>query len=512
MVLPEGQVSDYATEVVRDFLKIKGYDKILNAFDAYQLQPGVQNKHDDDNDAASLIANATRGIRTLPSLPRTISMEGNSDQQANESVLEILVKQHAITFAQQITQNTTPITACPQTQHDKQIPQPKRKLDPLSTSTTTNPTSSPIKTTSANQKQQSKATTNSNHRASSPSHRPKKHSPLRSTSPTRQTRPMTEGNASLRHNQHHASRHSSHTTETTTTTTSTLSSTTPHPTATNPSNITITTTITNAPKPPPPATLAHIRRHLHHALKTSQITPLPKTRSKESWIPEVVRTRIIRRDLSVAKLNSQSEALRRRASATLRRGGPDGKRREIRIDDDVLERSRSKEKYGLETKKPCALCHVPFLPVNLIMAVPLKAILDIRDSWGDAFDPEGVREIKVNPNLRRAPACYNERKVCAFCAQLFDQQQDTYRPSWEAKEAERVRLKEIEEEKERKVLDDPLTQMTKEEEMEIQMLMSCGVGTALEGELLDDDGKRKGRSASKIYRRGSLIDPRRGSI
>jgi len=146
------------------------------------------------------------------------------------------------------------------------------------------------------------------------------------------------------------------------------------------------------------------------------------------------------------------------------------------------------------------------------MAVPLKAILDIRDSWGDAFDPEGVREIKVNPNLRRAPACYNERKVCAFCAQLFDQQQDTYRPSWEAKEAERVRLKEIEEEKERKVLDDPLTQMTKEEEMEIQMLMSCGVGTALEGELLDDDGKRKGRSASKIYRRGSLIDPRRGSI
>lgn len=68
----------------------------------------------------------------------------------------------------------------------------------------------------------------------------------------------------------------------------------------------------------------------------------------------------------------------------------------------------------------------------------------------------------VNPNLRKAPACYNQTRVCAFCSQLFDQQQDSYRPSWEAKEAEKERIRKEEENARRKVINDPLSQMEKE--------------------------------------------------
>ena len=46
---------------------------------------------------------------------------------------------------------------------------------------------------------------------------------------------------------------------------------------------------------------------------------------------------------------------------------------------------------------------------------------------------------------------------CSFCAQLFQYQQDKYRPSWEAKEAERSRIKDEQEAKQRKAFWDPLT-------------------------------------------------------
>ena len=139
---------------------------------------------------------------------------------------------------------------------------------------------------------------------------------------------------------------------------------------------------------------------------------------------------------------------------------------------DSLERSLSKEKFGIEQRKPCGLCCVKFLPVNLVLAVPLKAVLDIRDSWGDKFDPEGSRRVRVNPNLRKAPACYNSTRVCAFCAQLFDQQQEAYRPSWEAKEAEKERLKDLEEAARRKVENDPLSQIEKERDAELNRALS----------------------------------------
>ena len=101
-------------------------------------------------------------------------------------------------------------------------------------------------------------------------------------------------------------------------------------------------------------------------------------------------------------------------------------------------------------------------PKSYPKALPSKLFLDIRDSWGDKYDPEGSIRVRVNPNLRKAPACYNSARVCAFCSQLFDRQQERYRPSWEAKEAEKERVREMEEAAHWKIVNDPLSQIDKD--------------------------------------------------
>lgn len=184
-----------------------------------------------------------------------------------------------------------------------------------------------------------------------------------------------------------------------------------------------------------------------------------KPRSKENWIPEEIRQKMLKRDLAVAMVNFEAKETCNTSIKHI-----------TQRSNDTLERSLCKEKFGIEQRKPCGLCCRKFLPVNLVLAVPLKAVLDIRDSWGDKFDPEGTKRVHVNPNLRKAPACYNSTKVCAFCAQLFDQQQETYRPSFEAKEAEKERLKSLEEAARKKVENDPLSQIDKERDAEVDEL------------------------------------------
>jgi len=195
------------------------------------------------------------------------------------------------------------------------------------------------------------------------------------------------------------------------------------------------------------------------SLGGSHPSRLGKSRSIENWIPDHIREKMVQRDLSVAKQNLQSNELYNRSSSSSIDdgggcggcGGADG--------TSPLERSRAKEKFGLEQRKPCGLCCMLFLPVNLVMAVPLKAVFDMRDTWGSKFDPEGqAKGIRVNPNLKRAPACYDRTRVCAFCAQLFDQQQETYRPRWEARAAEKERLRMEEEAVRKMVMSDPLKQ------------------------------------------------------
>lgn len=196
-----------------------------------------------------------------------------------------------------------------------------------------------------------------------------------------------------------------------------------------------------------------------HRIKVRPSHSDGKQRSRESWIPEEIRQKMMKRDLTVAMVNFEAKETCISSIKNI-----------SQRNSNSLERSLSKEKFGIEQRKSCGLCCVRFLPVNLILAVPLKAVLDIRDSWGDKFDMEGSRRVRVNPNLRKAPACYNSTRVCAFCAQLFDRQQETYRPSFEAKEAEKERLKDLEEAAKRKVENDPLSQIEKERNAEVNEL------------------------------------------
>jgi hypothetical protein len=177
-----------------------------------------------------------------------------------------------------------------------------------------------------------------------------------------------------------------------------------------------------------------------------------KSRSKESWIPDHIREKMVQRDLSVAKQNL--------ALNNMYHHSTDGM--------SPFERNLTKEKFGLATRKACGLCCRDYLPNNLVMSVPLKAVFDMRDTWGDKFDPDGQKSriVNVNPNLKRAPACYDRTRVCAFCSQLFDDP-DIYRPSIEAKEAERERALSAERERTHAVMSDPLKRMDDERAHEI---------------------------------------------
>lgn len=187
---------------------------------------------------------------------------------------------------------------------------------------------------------------------------------------------------------------------------------------------------------------------------TGSHSRLGKSRSSENWIPDHIREKMVQRDLSVAKQNLEFNELYNRSSSSPMHGvggcAAHG--------TSPLERSRAKEKFGLEQRKPCGLCCLSFLPVNLVMAVPRKAVFDMRDTWGDKFDPKGhAKGVRVNLNLKRAPACYDRTRVCAFCAQLFDQP-SKYRPSWEACLAEKEKIQLEEEDARKMVMSDPLKQ------------------------------------------------------
>ena len=162
-----------------------------------------------------------------------------------------------------------------------------------------------------------------------------------------------------------------------------------------------------------------------------------KAKSAENWIPENIRQGMVRRDIAVAKQNIETTLVREEASAS------EMNRHKL----NALEKSQSRVKFGIDRKAKCGLCCMTFLPINLVLAVPLKAVLDMRSSWGKKFDPKfDVSMSRVNKNVQKGPMVYSSTSVCAFCAQLFAKQQDVYRPSWESKEKE---LKQVEDDKNR---------------------------------------------------------------
>jgi len=169
----------------------------------------------------------------------------------------------------------------------------------------------------------------------------------------------------------------------------------------------------------------------------------------EKWIPQDIRIDLVRRDLLIVK---EAQASKERRSISTQRNLKS-------CSLDALERCKSREKFGIEQRKKCGLCNRSYLMENLILAVTLKACLDMRKSWGKKYDPEGSVRIKTNPNLTKPPACYNQTRVCAFCAQLFDNQ-DVYRPSCKAKEEAKRRASFEEEQLQRKIANDPLAYST----------------------------------------------------
>lgn len=176
-----------------------------------------------------------------------------------------------------------------------------------------------------------------------------------------------------------------------------------------------------------------------------------KCRSKENWIPDHVREKMVQRDLSVAKRNLEFNDMYK---------GKDSDRRM-----SPLERNLTKEKYGLAVRTQCGLCCRLYLPVNLVMGLPQKAVHDIRETWGDKFDPAG-RTVCANPH-RHPSAMYDRTRVCAFCSQLFENQQDSYRPSFEMKEAEKELANAVERERTHEIMSDPLKQLDSERAHEI---------------------------------------------
>jgi len=209
-----------------------------------------------------------------------------------------------------------------------------------------------------------------------------------------------------------------------------------------------------------------------------------KLKSKESWIPEATRQRMMKRELAVVKENLELKEKCQNTRSALKTRDARGVQQNRSNHINSLERSLSKEKYGIERRKSCGLCCSTFLPINLVMTVPLKAVFDIRDSWADKYDSNGISNIRMNPNLRRPPACYNQTRVCVFCAQLFNHQQEKYRPSCEAKKAEMQKVKEWEEEVRQKTINDPLSQVEKERQEEVSEL-----ARALEDNELNYSGK-----------------------
>ena len=134
-------------------------------------------------------------------------------------------------------------------------------------------------------------------------------------------------------------------------------------------------------------------------------------RSKESWIPWKTRFKMLRKDIAVQKVNNMEQAnffdLLEKNEVSL----------------DYLSLERSKEKYSGKGKSKCALCLQPYLKVCLPMQISFKAIMDLRGQWGLGKMGRGMG--------LRVPACYNKVAICLYCSQFFDEEQ-SYRMSQDA--------------------------------------------------------------------------------
>jgi hypothetical protein len=175
--------------------------------------------------------------------------------------------------------------------------------------------------------------------------------------------------------------------------------------------------------------------------------------SAENWVPDELRRRSIERDIHTSKAILADTMLLETAL----------NREFKRLSVTDLERAQMELKLEATRKIPCGCCTQTFLYINLPMKVSRKAILDIRIKWSGQLSSSNIfrantfREL-LDPNIEApvqtgkrpksgykmdrplsangnhssydtVPRCYDEVRVCVFCAQFF-QEPDEYRPSY----------------------------------------------------------------------------------
>jgi hypothetical protein len=178
---------------------------------------------------------------------------------------------------------------------------------------------------------------------------------------------------------------------------------------------------------------------------------LPKGKhSSENWIPEQVRFRSIHRDIANAKENLRSTmVLETEQQRELRR-----------FTQTDLQKAKLEEELGTKKKGRCACCLQDYSYVNLVMKIPVKAVIDIRKKWSDG---QGGWWDKDDARLSAIPRCYEGAGVCRFCSQFFHQQEE-YRPSFDTIAYEERRAQYFEAKRHEKEYWDPLKMVEKDRE------------------------------------------------
>ncbi|GMF20937.1 unnamed protein product [Phytophthora lilii] len=122
----------------------------------------------------------------------------------------------------------------------------------------------------------------------------------------------------------------------------------------------------------------------------------------------------IKRDLSSGRLLARELRILRAERVkcdTLRRGTASLEAALARHDPYAKELVR--ERYGFIHRVECALCTLPFLPVNLPHRVSFKCIMDLHEFWG--YTPP-QRELAAR---YRPPLCYDAVSVCRMCGPIL---------------------------------------------------------------------------------------------
>lgn len=146
----------------------------------------------------------------------------------------------------------------------------------------------------------------------------------------------------------------------------------------------------------------------------------------QSWIPANMKKNMLSRNVGVVRSNVQALSYV-------------NKRQEEYVTRNEVEQKLMDTRNEVKQWKliPCMLCLTEFKRHNLPMTISYKSIMDLRQLWQPDM-PE------LNPSFAKPPNCYNQVKVCLFCAQFvqnIEACRSKLHPSGAIKTIERSTLK-----------------------------------------------------------------------